>query len=146
MAPEQIDPATLHMREVAHYNGGDKWFGYGHQCIEQPRLYRLDRYARKDRSVTSTWSVDGEDCASLDEAISRLGSDPVVTADEIAALKLLTTELQPLKDVRATEAYKALPQGVFSHWCSRKGLAWAEKGHVRLTDLGARILHERSAS
>jgi hypothetical protein len=130
------------MRETAHYNGGKEWFGYGHQCIENPRLYRLDRYTRKDRSVTSTWSVDGEDCADLDEAIERLNSDPVVTADEIAALKLLTTEFQPLRDVRAGDAYKALPQGTLSHWCSRKGLVWAEKGQARLTELGARILRD----
>jgi hypothetical protein len=134
------------MRETAHYNGGAEWFGYGHQCIQQPRLYRLDRYGRKDRSVTSTWSVDGEDCASLDEAVERLNVDPVVTADEIAALGLLTPEFQPLREIRATDAYKALPSGTLSHWCSRKGLVWAEKGQARLTELGQRILRDRDGA
>lgn len=139
-ASSNFDPSRWTMRESAHYNGGAAWFGYGHQCIQQPRLYRLDRYSRKDRSVTSTWSVDGEDCADLTEAIGRLKTDPIVTPDEIAALALLSPEPVAFRELRASDAYKALPPGLFSHWLSRKGLAWAENGTVRRTELGERLL------
>ena len=61
-----------HIKEVAHLNGGKVFFGYIHQCVEQPRLERFDRYDRKTRSVTSTWRVDGNDMASFEDAISAL--------------------------------------------------------------------------
>lgn len=134
------DAADWTMREVAHYNGGKEWFGYGHRCYQQPRLYRLDRYARKDRSVTSTWSVDGEDCVDLADAINRLNSDPVVGPDELRMLAALAPAFQPLKEVRATEPYLSMDHGVLHHWLPRKGLAEAENGYVRRTELGTRIL------
>lgn len=133
------------MREVAHYNGGKEWFGYRHQCNQQPRLSRMDRYMKKDRSVVSTWSVDGQDCADLTEAIARLNTDPTIDADERAMLAALSPAFQPLKDVRSRAPYTTLPDAVtiLHHQLSRKGLVWAENGHIRRTELGDRLLAER---
>lgn len=141
-----IDDADLWtMRQTAHYNGGKEWFGYGHQCNEQPRLYRLDRYKRKDRSVTSEWSVDGEECADLAEAISRLNTSPTISEDEAIMLADLTEAFQPLGEVRKREPYTTLPDAVsILHFkLSRKGLVWADNGLIRRTELGTVLLAAR---
>lgn len=86
-------------RERMHLNGGS-WFGYIHQCVEYPRLSRFDRYVKKDRSVTSTWRVDGADVADLEAAVVALNLPPNVTLEERAALDLVPVEFTPARDVR----------------------------------------------
>jgi hypothetical protein len=71
--PEEAKDWTL--REVAHINGGSAFFGYIHQCDQQPRLQRFDRYDRKARSVTSTWRVDGKDQPDLATAVAALAAN-----------------------------------------------------------------------
>lgn len=80
------DLKACHMREAAHYNGGSKWFGYLHRCVEHPRLSRFDKYTREDKGVKSTWRVDGNDCATLDDALAALAIPAVLTDEERAAL------------------------------------------------------------
>lgn len=89
-----------HLRTIAHINGGSEWFGYRLRCIEYPRLQRLDRYMRKDRSVVSTWAVDGEGVENLAMAAEALNHPPVFTEDEIAALALVPDEFANLRHVQ----------------------------------------------
>lgn len=146
MAITVEDAADWHMRETAHYNGGKEWFGYGHQCIEQPRLYRLDRYARKDRSVTSTWSVDGNDCADFEAAVEALNTPPTISDDERTMLADLLPAFQPIGEVRKRDPYLTLPDAtsILHYQLPRKGLVWAESGHIRRTELGSALLSQAS--
>lgn len=132
-----IDDADLwRMQEHAHFNGGKEWFGYGHTCVEQPRLYRMDKYLRKDRSVQSTWSVDAEDCASLEQAIERLNVDPVLTdldSDTLARIPLAQIARDDFKEMFGDDWYTRL------HWASRKGLMVWRNGRGQITELGVRL-------
>lgn len=115
------------MRETAHLNGGKDWFGYKHQCIEQPRLSRLDRYLRKDRSVTSTWRVDGGDCASFEDALDQLESPPSMTIADLDAVSQFTAAEMGKADFADFQAtYPAL------RTLADKGLVWWQAGRVRL--------------
>jgi len=78
----EADLRTCTMREVAHYNGGPAWFGYGYQCNEHPRLGRITRYYRKTKATESTFSVDGKDVKDLAEAAERLNVPAVMTGEE----------------------------------------------------------------
>ena len=101
-------PADWKLREGAHFNGGREWFGYRMNCIQEPRLSRFDRYTRADRSVTSTWEVDGEKVASADAAWVALQTPPAITEDELAALTLVGDEPADLRDVLAYEVRHSL--------------------------------------
>jgi hypothetical protein len=115
------------MREVAHINGGKDWFGYRHQCIQQPRLSRFDRYTRKDRSVASTWRVDGEDCASLTDALAKLEVPPSLTVSEMRALCQFATPTMAKRDFADFQAvYPDL------RTLADKGLVWWDQGKVSL--------------
>lgn len=126
--------AKWKMRESAHLNGGRAWFGYEYQCLEQPRLRRLDRYTRANRSVASTWLVDGVDCESLDDALERLKTPPVIGEDELALLQLLSPEFLSKADLDALD----LDWRNRRDSLSKKGLIWWEAGKVRITELGLR--------
>lgn len=115
------------MREVAHYNGGKEWFGYRHQCIEQPRLSRMDRYLRKDRSVQSTWRVDGCDVASFDEALIELEVPPRLTIAEMRLLAHFKAEVAEKRDFEDFSAIYSDLRGLVD-----KGLVLANKGMFRL--------------
>lgn len=129
------------MREHAHYNGGREWFGYGHQCIENPRLYRLDRYMRKDRSVQSEWSVDGEKCASFEDAVERLKLPPAILFDEMEMLALIEPEFIGWNELKAKPGYGAFAEPHHQlHYLDRKGLIEWQAGKVRLTASGASAL------
>jgi hypothetical protein len=94
-----------------HLNGGAKFFGYIHRCVEHPRLTRRDIYDKKDKSVTSTWRVDGEDVADLAAAVERLNTPAVLTLDEAAALALIPTEFTNLRAVENIVAGCERPSG-----------------------------------
>lgn len=88
------------MRHRAHLDGprGPKgWFGDVRVCIEHPRLSRFDKCHRATRKVELIWQVDGEACASLDEAVAKLNEPPVLTDSEKAALESVTDEWQDLR-------------------------------------------------
>lgn len=74
-------------KDDVHFNGGKEWFGYGHRCIDQPRLLVVDKYLRKDRSVKRSYQVDGKiRCETLAEALAALSVPPVVNEEERALL------------------------------------------------------------
>lgn len=127
-------PAEWRMRETAHYNGGKEWFGYGKQCIEEPRLSCIDRYYRKDRSVVRTWKVDGEDCASADAAWAALQLPPVLTGEERAALALIGDEPA---DHRGEIDYAV------AHYLRAKGLIeYGPPGRCKRTEAGRAALDQ----
>lgn len=74
-----------HLQSTAHGHGTGGFF-YFYRCTEHPRLSRHDWYQRKDRSITSTWRVDGEDVKSLAEAVEKLNVPPQLNENEIAIL------------------------------------------------------------
>jgi hypothetical protein len=121
------DASQWTMRETKHVNGGKDWFGYEHQCVEQPRLRRFDRYERKSRLVKSTWRVDGEDRASFDDALEALESTPALTGVEMETLALFRAESMAKSEFGDFQtAYPVL------RVLDAKGLVWWENGRVRL--------------
>ena len=100
-----------HMREAMHLNGGSKFFGYVYRCVEHPRLTRRDIYDKNDKSVTSTWRVDGEDVADLAAAVERLNTPAVLTEDEVKALARIPTEFTNVRAVEDIVAGCKAPEG-----------------------------------
>lgn len=128
---------TWKMRERAHYNGGKEWFGYGHQCVEEPRLYRIDRYQRATRSVESEWQVDGQPVPSLEAAAEMLNIEPTLAGEEGPLLLLVTPEYQRRSEIKAHDAYASLEEPFTAfHYLDRKGMVEWEDGRVRLTRRG----------
>jgi hypothetical protein len=85
----EADLINCTMHESAHLNGGKEWFGYIHRCNEHPRLTRMDKYFRKNRSVESTWRVDGKPVAGLAEAAELLSTPYQPRPEELALLALV---------------------------------------------------------
>lgn len=68
---------------AVHFNGGSTFFGYGHRCVDQPRLLVIDKYFRSDRSHVRSFVVDGKTtCKTLYEALTALSVPPVLTQEE----------------------------------------------------------------
>jgi hypothetical protein len=130
----EVDAKQWHMRESAHYNGGKVFFAYLHRCVEQPRLSRFDRYERKDRSVTSTWRTDGQDRASLADAVEALNTPPVFSADEMA---FLASSPDDYEAERREGLDYQLADSVLN-----KGAIEFERGRFRLTSLGRASIQE----
>lgn len=129
----KANAAGWHMQEAAHYNGGEVFFAYLFQCVEQPRLSRYDRYERRTRSTTSTWRTDGADMPDMESAIEALNTPPQFDAEE---LSFLITAPQ--------EFTKKGPPGsidwvVNERVVNKGGVEW-ENGHWRITDLGRAAL------
>ena len=91
-----IDLSKCTMREDAHFNGGNEWFGCRLRCVEYPRLTRFDKYIRKTRGTQSTFQVDGEDVADLEEAARLLATPYQPMPEDIALLKLVPDEFARL--------------------------------------------------
>jgi hypothetical protein len=87
-----IDLSKCTMREDAHFNGGKEWFAYRLRCVEYPRLTRFDKYLRKTRGTQSTFQVDGEDVASIEEAAELLAVPYQPIPEDIALLKFVPDE------------------------------------------------------
>lgn len=96
--PEQ-DVTGWHLREDAHYNGGNVFFAYLMRCVEQPRLQRYDRYERKSRTVVSIWRVDGIDQSNFDAAMVSLRSAPSFTPDELEELSKVSDEYVDIRKI-----------------------------------------------
>jgi hypothetical protein len=80
------------MLEDAHFNGGKEWFGYRLRCVQHPRLTRFDKYIRKTRGVESTFEVDGEPVASIEEAARQLATPYQPIPEDIKLLELVTDD------------------------------------------------------
>lgn len=93
------DSKSWHMQQALHGHGKG-FFMYAYRCVEQPRLLRTDRYTKKDRSVASTWSVDGVDHPDLESAVKALNSPPTFSAEEMDALRCLRDDWMPAKTAR----------------------------------------------
>jgi hypothetical protein len=104
----ELDASKWTLREAGHFNGGKEWFGYLMRCDQQPRLARFDRYSRRDKSVTSTWRVDGRDVRSLADALGELAHPPRLTIGEISVLVAVGTEPADLRRVHPYETMSAL--------------------------------------
>jgi hypothetical protein len=77
-------------REAVHFNGGREFFGYGHQCVDQPRLLVVDKYFRKDRRQERSYTVDGSrNFTTLAGALAALDRPPEVTDEHRELLRRL---------------------------------------------------------
>lgn len=80
-------------RDAVHFNGGREFFGWGHRCVDQPRLLVIDKYFRKDRSTQRSYLIDGKTpCTTLDEALAVLSKPPTISDDLLALLRGLSDE------------------------------------------------------
>ena len=76
------------IRDAVHFNGGKVFFGYGHRCVDQPRLLVIDKYFKADRSSKRSYLIDDKTaCDTLDEALVALSTPPSPSLDEIALLR-----------------------------------------------------------
>lgn len=125
------------LRERAHHNGGEAFFGYTMQHIQYPRLTRFDRYDKKTKQVSSTWAVDGSDVASIEEGVARLNVPPTFTEAELGELSKVTDEFI---DLRKTRNY------LLNHALEAKGAIEWRAGKCRLTDIGRAATHPASST
>lgn len=130
------DASKWTMVEAGHYNGGKEWFGYLHRCVEQPRLSRFDRYTRKDKSVTSTWRIDGEDMETFSDAVSGLARPPCLTIEEVAVLAQVGTEPADLRKVH--------PYAVMWSLHNKGAVAYGPPGRSRRVVSDADVLDQLS--
>lgn len=80
-------------RDAVHFNGGSAFFGYGHRCIDQPRLLVIDKFFKKTRSSERSYIVDGTTrCATLAEALAALSVQPRPNAEQLEKLRSVPTE------------------------------------------------------
>lgn len=80
-------------KDAVHLNGGNVFFGYGHRCIDQPRLLVIDKYFKRNRSTVRSYVVDGKTpCASLEQALAALSTPPALTTEELSLLGTMSPE------------------------------------------------------
>lgn len=80
-------------RDAMHFNGGSAFFGYGHRCVDQPRLLVIDKFFKRTRTTQRSYMVDGKTaCATLGEALAALSVPPTLTPDEMALLGTATAD------------------------------------------------------
>lgn len=79
-------------RNAMHFNGGSAFFGYGHRCIDQPRLLVIDKFFKRTRSTQRSYMVDGTTpCATLAEALAALSVPPRPNEEQRDLLRTLST-------------------------------------------------------
>lgn len=121
-------------REAVHYNGGSEFFGYGHRCIDQPRLLVIDKYFKRDHSTQRSFQVDGQtSCTTLDEALDALTVPPTVNAEERALMATLGDDWH-VPEKRAP--YLPLADKGFVTW----GRDADDRVTLRITDAGRAAL------
>jgi hypothetical protein len=80
-------------KNAVHLNGGSVFFGWGHRCIDQPRLLVIDKYFKKDRSTKRSFVVDDSTShATLDEALAALSVPPRPTSVQLELLATVPAE------------------------------------------------------
>lgn len=78
---------------VMHINGGRAFFGYGHRCVDQPRLLVIDKYFKADRSTKRSYLIDEKTaCETLDEALAILSEPPKPSAEQLGLLHMASDE------------------------------------------------------
>lgn len=101
MTIELKDLEQSRLRHAAHLDGPrgkDGWFGDMHQCIQYPRLQRIVRYYRKDRSHKIVWLVDNQEIGeNLADVLSAINKPVVLTEGEQRALAQVADEYQDLR-------------------------------------------------
>lgn len=71
----RIDASNWTLRETAHINASSSgWFGYVHECVEEPRITRHLKCIRKTRTTEITWRVDGVEVAGFTTALAAVGA------------------------------------------------------------------------
>lgn len=126
-------PPDWKMREGAHFHGGQEWFGYRYDCIQQPRLSRFDRYRRRDQSVTHTWMVDGLDCADAEAAWAALQVPPSLSDAERTFLMGVPDEPTHWTN-RSADVLRSLRD---------KGMVqWGPPAHLSRTSAGRAAAHQ----
>lgn len=121
-----LESKLQHRAHLDGPRGKAGWFGDIHACVEHPRLRRMVKYMRADRSTRVSWQVDGVDVGtSLANAVPALNVPPVLTAEEAAALNFVTPDWQDLR--RAP-----LPGFQMLMQLDVKGIIEFEKGQCRL--------------
>lgn len=80
-------------KDAVHFNGGKVFFGYGHRCVDQPRLLVIDKYLKADRSTKRTYLVDGKaPFDTLQDALAALSAPPELTDFEIQLLATVSRD------------------------------------------------------
>jgi hypothetical protein len=78
---------------VMHINGGRVFFGYGHRCVDQPRLLVIDKYFKADRSTKRSYLIDEKTaCETLDEALAILSEPPKPSTEQLGLLRTASDE------------------------------------------------------
>lgn len=87
------------LRENGHGDAKD-WFATFWQHTAIPRLSAMDKHPRRGRGGASVriWKVDGDECASLEEAVERLNVPAALCEDERAFLDMVPAEWTGLHD------------------------------------------------
>lgn len=118
-----------------HYNGGDRFFGYGYGAVGEPRLTMIRKWYRQGEMKGKTediYFVDGVAVPGYDAGLEALKTPPVFTAEEIAALRIIGDEPG---DWRRTVDWREL------HFLAAKGaIAWGPPGRCARTDAGRAVL------
>lgn len=101
-------------RGAVHFNGGKVFFGYGHRCVDQPRLLVIDKYFKADRSTKRSYMVDGKtQCETLPEALAALDAPP--SLDDVQR-RLLADAPADFARVEGRVAYVELAEMGFIEW------------------------------
>lgn len=80
-------------RNAMHFNGGNMFFGWGHRCVDQPRLLVIDKYFKADRSTKRSYLIDDKTpCETLDEALALLSAPPSPSSEELDLLRTASDE------------------------------------------------------
>lgn len=92
-------------KDAVHFNGGKVFFGWGHRCVDQPRLLVIDKYFKKDRSTHRAYLVDGKtQCLTLLHALVALSTPPALTDFEIQLLSTISRDWYRPRRTRAAPA------------------------------------------
>lgn len=109
----------------AHYNMGAKGYGYGHRCVEFPRLSMIDRYYKPSKEhpdglMQREWRVDGDVVATAraldwsvapDAALAALAIAPKLTDDEVRILDLVPWDYVEIRGLETELAGVDRPSG-----------------------------------
>lgn len=130
----------LFKHDDVHFNGGKEFFGWGHRCVDQPRLLIIDKHFRRDRSTQRSYLIDGRTpCTTLDEALAALSVPPAVGADDIALLRTLPPDGWSRPEQRAP--YIPVAEMGLIEW----GRDEEKRVTCRLTEAGRNILASETA-
>lgn len=122
---DQVLNARLHHRgHLDGPRGKEGWFGDLHQCKEFPRLQRIVRYYRKDKSHAVEWQVDNQPVASLEAAVEALNKPVELTEGEQRAMDKVTDQYLDLRRAEGIELTDLIA-------LSYKGLIEFEDGKCR---------------